>query len=237
MPKYGIRVSLFMALPSHIKAVAFDMDMTLLNTAIDYERMAAVVVDEFIKIGVPEDVIKEDRKMLSMNNSIQWIIANGLESELHTMGLRIEKRSASIEMERVDEARAFPDTREMLLDLHSKGYKVGLLTRGSRAYVEKALGKAGIDDLFDHVVTRSDYPQGDSKPNPIAMVHLAEGLGISCSEILYVGDEPVDWKVADEAGSEFVGVETGLMKRENWVTLAGPSVDIIGIVTDLRDRL
>ena len=226
-----------MALPSHIKAVAFDMDMTLLDTVIDFKRMAAVVEEEFVGLGIPEDVIEKDRRMHSMDNCMKWIIANGLADELHTMGLRIEERSASIEMERVADAKTFPGTEELLLELRSKGYKVGLLTRGSRAYVEKALENAGISDEFDHMVTRSDYPQNESKPNPIAMEHLAEGLGVSCSEILFVGDEPVDWKVAQEAGSGFIGVETGMMKRENWVTLAGPSIDIIGIVTDLKDRL
>ena len=199
--------------------------------------MAAVVEDEFIGLGIPEDVIEKDRRIHSMDNCIRWIVENGMEDELHTMGLRIEERSASIEMERVADARAFPGTRVMLLELRSKGYKVGLLTRGSRVYVEKALENAGISDVFDHMVTRSDYPQGESKPNPIAMEHLAEGLGVSCSEILFVGDEPVDWKVAHDAGSGFIGVETGLMKRENWTALAGQSIDVIGIVTELKERL
>ena len=46
-----------MDIDTRYKAVCFDMDGTLLDTNVDYERMSNVIFDEMVRIGVPEEVI------------------------------------------------------------------------------------------------------------------------------------------------------------------------------------
>ena len=46
-----------MRIDPRYKAVCFDMDGTLLDTKVDYQKMSDLIFDEMIAIGVPEDVI------------------------------------------------------------------------------------------------------------------------------------------------------------------------------------
>ena len=43
-----------MDIDTRYKAVCFDMDGTLLDTKVDYEKMSNVIFDEMVGIGVPE---------------------------------------------------------------------------------------------------------------------------------------------------------------------------------------
>jgi phosphoglycolate phosphatase len=74
----------------------------------------------------------------------------------------------------------------MLRELRSRGYRIGVLTRGCREYAETALRIAGISDLLDAVVARDDHPEVEAKPSPIAMRHMAEAVGVRPDEITYV---------------------------------------------------
>jgi len=224
-----------MALGNGIKAVGFDMDGTVMDTIVDLDRLSRVVEDEFISLGVPSEVIELDRKVHSMDNGIGWLIANGKADVLPTMGERIEARATKIEMENADKAKVFPGAVEVIDTLRTKGYKVGILTRGGRGYVMKILGDAGITGLFDTIICRDDYPQKEAKPAPESIGHLAEKLDVAPSEILYVGDGGVDYKTAASSGSQFIGVDSGELSHQEWIDMFGPSVFSVPSIADLKD--
>ena len=51
-----------MKIDPRYKALCFDMDGTLLDTKVDYQKMSDLVFDEMIRIGVPEEVIEQAAK-------------------------------------------------------------------------------------------------------------------------------------------------------------------------------
>lgn len=87
--------------------------------------------------------------------------------------------------------------------------KTGIITRNSRALVERALHNfPGLaHDDFEVVVTRDD--PGRAKPAPDGVILAAERMGIRPSEILVAGDHYVDIRAGREAGAVTVLVRDG----------------------------
>lgn len=222
-----------MALDPKIKAIGFDMDGTVMDTDVDYVKLAHIVEDEFVSLGVPDEIIDLDKKDATTKYSIEWLTENKPES-LKGLEERIGNRATAIEMENSDRAMPFEGAVELLRDLRAMGYRLAVLTRGGRQYALKILGNSDMLELFDAVVARDDYPQNESKPDRKSIEHICEKMGVSCEETLYVGDSTVDYLTAKNSGSPFVGVESGDMNRDAWVRAAGESVVTVPTVADIR---
>lgn len=223
-----------MKLDPRYKAVCFDMDGTLLNTKVDYDKMSNVIFDEMVKIGVPEDAIdRSEGFKFNLDSGVNYLVAQGRTEEVYGIGLKVAKIARDIEMERVDEAEPFPKAEPLLRWIHEKGLKTGLLTRGCREYAEEALRVCGISDLLDGVVARDDYPENEAKPSPKAMEHMADALGVRPEEILYFGDHTYDYQCARDSGAGFVAVLTGTFTEEDWRSV--PDIAVYGSIDDFYD--
>ena len=225
-----------MDIDTRYKAVCFDMDGTLLDTKVDYEKMSNVIFDEMVRIGVPEEVIdRSEGFKFNLDSGVNYLFSRGRADEVYAIGVKVAKMARDIEMEKVDEAKPFPKAVQLLEWIRSKEIKTGLLTRGCREYAETAMKVCGVSDLMDGIVARDDYPESEAKPSPKAMEHMAEILSVRPDEILFFGDHVFDYHCARDAGSGFVGVLTSTYTKEDWVKM-GVS-DIYDSVGDYFDRL
>ena len=221
---------------SDVKAFVFDMDGTLMDTDVDYAALGRVAEDEMVSLGVPEDIIAEDRANLSTDKCMKWVSEN-LPGSYDGIWDRIGDRATRVEMEHVESAKAFPGALELLGKLRSEGYGIGLLTRGGREYMEAVLRITGSADLFDIAVARDDYPHEEAKPDPRCMQHVADALGVSCKDILFMGDSRVDYDTAVNAGTKFIALCTGSVGRDAWVEYCGPSVTIVPTIADVNELI
>ena len=199
------------------RAIGLDMDGTLLDTHVDYTKMANLVFDQMVKMGVPESAIdRTDGFKFNLDSGIKYLVDQGRTDEIPLIHGQIAKAARDIEMQNLEEAKPFPGTVKTLKKLHEKGFKVGVLTRGCREYANAALEFCKILDLIDDVVARDDYSEKEAKPSPVAMRHLANKLGVKPEEILYVGDHVFDYQCAHDAGAGFIGVLSGVFKINDW---------------------
>ncbi|MGI6008636.1 MAG: HAD family hydrolase [Methanomethylophilus sp.] len=225
-----------MALDPRITSVGFDMDGTVMHTYVDYMKLGRAIIDVLTSAGVPEEAMAgATHYKLAMNQGLDWMRAHGKGREVQALENRLGAISTQIEMENASMATVFPGVPEMLDLLKSKGYRIGILTRGGRAYATKVLSESGMLKKFDGVVARDDYPEEESKPNPIAIDHLAAAMGADRQGILYVGDREVDYMTAKAAGIPFYGVETGGMTEDIWKTRCSPDVKVLHSAADLAD--
>lgn len=225
-----------MALDPRIKVIGFDMDGTIMDTNVDYVKLAHVVADEFISLGVPMEIIAEDAKTDSMVGSIAWLKANNPGS-LVGFEERTGERATVVEMEHEAEARPFEGAREAVELAISKGYRVALLTRGGRKYATTLLERFGFIGYFENIVARDDFEYRDAKPSPRSIEHMCAGIEAEPDEILYIGDGKTDWETAVNAGTHFIGVESGHMDRAAWESLAGKDIVTLPTVAYLKDLL
>ncbi len=200
-----------------IKAVGFDLDGTFMRTRVDYEKLNNGDRLVLERHGIPFGEIDFGPSPKRPRYPIkEWLEDHGRGDEFPEIEKEIDAVFTECECEFVDEAEPFPGSVECLGILKERGYKVGLLTRGSLEYATKALGP--LFKEFDYVMGRDHTCYDDAKPSPKAMIDFARELGVRPEEILYVGDNMTDWQSASEAGASFAGVLTGSGSREMWAS-------------------
>ncbi|MCS5487105.1 HAD family hydrolase [Curtobacterium flaccumfaciens pv. beticola] len=104
--------------------------------------------------------------------------------------------------------RAFPESRDLLDDLRSRGYRLGLLTNGDAEQQLDKLARTGLGDAFD--VVHASGRTGLQKPDERAFTGIAHALGVAPSACLFVGDDPE----RDVAGARRAGMRGLLVDRE-----------------------
>ncbi len=220
---------------SGFKAVGFDLDGTFMRTHVDYARLNEVDRTVCEAHGIPFDEIDFGGAVKRPRYPIRdWMSANGRISEWDEIYREMDDLCTEIECEFVEEAEPFRGSVESIAILRSKGLRVGLLTRGSREYAQRALGP--VFDEFDVVMGRDHTTYDEAKPSPIAMEQFADGLGVEPSEILYIGDNRTDWESAVGAGATFVGVLTGSGSVDMWRDV-DPSIRVIDVAGDVVELL
>ena len=96
-----------------------------------------------------------------------------------------------------------------------------------------ALKKAGLDVLFQTVITADDVSR--NKPAPDPLLACAEKMGVAAKDCLYIGDMRVDIRAGRAAGMTTVGVLTGFDDYQSLESM-DPHL-ILESVTALKERL
>ncbi|MCL1904751.1 MAG: HAD family hydrolase [Methanomassiliicoccaceae archaeon] len=212
-------------------AIGFDMDSTLLRTNVRYLRLREIAYEVMIEFGIPDGVFeKGDGSAVVVNKGLRYLMDHGREEDADDLMDHLNGRMTPVELENAGTARPYEGAEEMLEYLKNKGYKIGVLTRGSRRYAETALTVSGVIDELDALVCRDDFDELDAKPSPSAMVHLSNALGVAAKDVLYIGDNKIDWFCARDSGAGFIGVLTRYTK-EDWTALG--DILVIDTVADL----
>lgn len=202
------------------KACVFDLDGTLTDTL---DSLIYSVNETMKEIGLPAITDEQCRKYVGNGARVlieKTLCASGDESLSHfdeafAAYQRIFDKNC---MYHVKPCQGIP---ELLDFLKSRGIRLGVLSnkpdRQAVHVVEDVFGK----DVFDHIQGQIDgVPR---KPDPTALLSMAERFGAAPSETLYVGDSEVDVATGKAAGMDTVLVLWGFRSREE-LKEAGASV-------------
>lgn len=165
---------------SRIDAVLFDFDGTLTGPGLlDYDRIRE-------EIGCPP----EESILAFIASRETKVEREAAESVL----LEHEERAAAA-------SRPNAGAEEIVEELHTSGLRVGILTRNTRASVDRAFENFERLDAswFELVVTRDE---GEPlKPDPASVRDAAHRFGIAPEALLMVGDFRHDIEAGTGAGS------------------------------------
>lgn len=130
-------------------------------------------------------------------------------------------------MEQYRHLSAFPENREVLSELKSRGIVTGILSNGDPAMLNAAVNSAGLADVLDHVISVDSIRKFKTHPDAYALGSNATGL--QAKQMLFVSSN--GW---DIAGAGWAGYRT------LWVNRAGLPAEQIGpaparVGTSLRD--
>ncbi|HSB70919.1 MAG TPA: HAD-IA family hydrolase [Candidatus Methylomirabilis sp.] len=155
-----------------IGGILFDMDGVVVRQRLDFPAIKREI------FGTTEGFILERMAELSP-----------LERARAEAILERHETAAAMTAEPMDGILSF------LHWMEARGLRRGIATRNSRKSVELVLGRLGL--AFDAVVTREDAPP---KPAPDPVWLACDRMGLSPSDLLFVGDFEFDMLAGRRAG-------------------------------------
>ncbi len=192
------------------KAAIFDLDGTLLNTIDDLADSTNNVLSRH---GYPTHDM----------NAYKYFVGSGIRN-LVIKALPEDKRDNEtvdvIYKEMLDEysvcwnkkTKPYSGIPELLEHLTKRGIKLSVLSNKADAFTKQMVKSFLPDLLFDAVFgERSGIPR---KPDPHGVYEIAEILGVSPNECLYLGDSGIDMKTAAAAGAYPIGVLWGFRQAD-----------------------
>jgi HAD superfamily hydrolase (TIGR01549 family) len=175
------------------KGLLFDFDGTLLDSfSVHYEVYKIM----FARFGI--QITKEKFLGIYSPDWYQTYQAMGLPRDVWDMA-----NSYWVEEAEKQTPELFSGIPEMLSQLHGS-YMLGLVTSGSKNRVLKDLERTGIQRFFKTVVTANDVHK--PKPSSEALELALGNLGLRPDEAVYIGDSYADYKMAQAAKVNFLGV-------------------------------
>ena len=192
-----------------LKAVIFDLDGTLINSAIPFKEMKRKVIAFLHANGVDDRLLNED--MLSaeiIDLAICYLQRkDSSENQVSEILAQLSNIMNEVELQSTGNATVIEGVPRILGVLKERGLKLGVMTRGCSEYTHKILTKFSLNRYFDAVVARDDVDQ--PKPNPEHAFHVLKLLGVKAQETLFIGDHWSDAECAKQAGLNFVFVSHG----------------------------
>jgi HAD superfamily hydrolase (TIGR01509 family) len=214
----------------HLKGIIFDVDGTIADTVGFFYEIALEVLTI---AGVPP--VDKERVYALMrvgdNSPLEKLFPPDYPDAAGTMKRIFDERMGEWMRRYHDETIAIPGSIELLHDLHTRGFQLGIATSSGRAL--PFLDRWGVRHLFDGIVGREDVEIRKPHPEPI---HKCLGhLRLDPHETVYIGDSPIDIQAGKAAGVYTIGVLTGTSPRDV-LHLEGPN-HILASVAELPSLL
>jgi phosphoglycolate phosphatase len=195
-----------------LKAIVFDLDGTLIESTIDYEKMSQMVRELLTNEGVSLDNPNDRRRTYQVIQAGEKALVDlGVApAKIADLMKRIESVMNSVELEGVHLSKPIKNVHETLGEIKSRNLGIGIATRGCHEYAMKSMELTGINIYIDRMLARDDvtYP----KPDPRHLLEVITCLGVTPDTVLYVGDSNTDLKTAEAANVLFVGYR----RNEEW---------------------
>lgn len=106
---------------------------------------------------------------------------------------------------------AYPGVPEVLEYQHSQGMRLGVLSNKPDDMTQAIVAEL-YPGIFDAIHGQREGIL--TKPDPTALLAMAEELGVTPQETLYIGDSGVDMDAGRNAGMDTCGVRWGFRSQE-----------------------
>jgi len=210
----------------NLGAVMFDLDGTLLDTLDDIARCVNTCLAD---MGDPPRTREAVRMMVG--DGVEVLCARALARSSPARVAEMIGRMKQYYREQLFvSTRPYPGILDLLDSLRSKSLRLAILSNRPHEVTVPLVEKFFPGPSFEAVLGgREDVPP---KPDPHGAFQIAGDLGLRPSQILYVGDSPVDVKTGKAAGMPTLAVTWGfrdedLLRVESPTWIAHKPEDIL----------
>lgn len=192
----------------HIKALAFDLDGTLVDSIPDLAAAANAMREH---LGLP--ALTDLRIQEHVGDGIASLVHRAITDERHgkadaavwEQGFNFFVRYYHAHL--TDNTTVYPGVRDGLGLLRALQLPVVVVTNKSEYLAVPLLEQLGLGDAFSLIIGGDTL--AEKKPSALPLQHVCDVLGIQTSELAMVGDSENDILSARAAGATAIAVNYG----------------------------
>ena len=207
----------------NIRAIAIDLDGTLLDTIPDLCGAVNLVLADLQLAPLPIDLVKTFvGKGLGehMRKSLRAALGRDADAaeQAHAMDLYRAHYAAHV----ADLTTIYPGVVDGLEAFKSRGLPMSVVTNKWTSNTETLLAHFKLNAYFDHIVCGDMLTT--NKPDPGMIFYSAGRFGVHPREMLMIGDSGNDSRAAQAAGSPVVLMTYGYSEGENVADLRANAI-------------
>ncbi len=212
-PRLGVAQVTIAATPRiRVRAIAFDLDGTLLDTIHD---LATAINMMLARLGQPSAAQGHRARDGRQGHGEPGAARAGRDAGDRCPSPADEARALAMyeaDYERIlgRETVVFPGVREGLERLASAGFGLACVTNKTSRFVRPHLEQAGLASYFSLVVGGDSL--AEKKPDPLPLQHAARHFCVAPGRLLMLGDSANDTQAARAAGARSFACLTATTK-------------------------
>ncbi len=182
-------------------AVIFDMDGVIADTN-PFHSLAWKTFAEKYNFTISDEDLKSHVFGRTNKSIFDFLFGDSLSQEKISV-LANEKEVIFREIYK-NNIKALPGLIELLADLKTASFKIGIATSAPEENVELIVGELGIKDYFNAIVDPKDITR--SKPDPEIYIKCSQLLSVTPERCLVFEDSLPGIEAAVSAGMKVIGI-------------------------------
>ena len=215
---------------SNVRAVAIDLDGTLLDTIPDLCGAVNLTLAEMKLPELPLDLVKTfvgKGLMAHVGKSLRYVLNRDATEAEMTQALALYRKHYAEHI--ADRTTIYPGVLDGLEAFRARELSLSVVTNKWTSYTNQLLEHFHLTSYFDHVVCGDTL--STNKPDPGMMFYSAGNHGVHPREMLMIGDSGNDSRAAQAAGSPVVLLTYGYSEGEHLPDLRANA--IVSTFTDI----
>ena len=188
----------FYHMPHRFKAILFDLDGTIIDSADDLQATMNVILGQENRRPISLDEMKActGDGLQTMLEKAMRLTGNPVDSA-HIEHLMPRFLSVYEGVEAKPEC-IYPDMLEFIRAEHAQGTKLAVITNKHEAAARRIMKQLNLAKYFDVILGGDSLPQ--RKPHPLPILHTLHELNVAQDDAVMIGDSPNDALSARDAG-------------------------------------
>lgn len=203
----------------------FDFDYTLANSEVGIVKCFELLMEqEHYPIRSREEI----KRTIGLPMSEALSILTG-ETDADKIQELKDKYTVFADLYMTENTHLYADTAKVLHTLNEQGVKIAIISSKTRRRIMQTLVRDKIDTLVEFIIGSED--KYAYKPAPDGILEAIKRLGVNKNEVIYIGDNIVDAKAAQNAKVDFAAVLTGNNTHDEFLEYA--NVKIMSCLSEL----
>ena len=200
---------------NNIKAILFDLDGTLFETAPELSEAVNLMLKD---LEMPELKTNEIKRFIGRGaeNLIKQSIEVSSKKDPTPVFAKAEKLFAHHYSLISANSLMYEGVEKSIIDLKAKDFLLGCVTNKPAIYTEALMNNSRLSDFMDIIVSGDTTEK--KKPDPLPILHALNQLNIEPKDAIMVGDSVVDIEAGFEAGTYIFTVPYGYQFGESIIS-------------------